>query len=705
MPEDDEPATDRWSLSAWTKGAGIHRVVAAVIQRAIGPQTDALSYLRSLGARKELAQLFHSDDFIEGVIDLLWPQVETLKQAGAATSDEIQSKFAGSIALSYSGLDTFFGGLEGVIGSPDPKLMKAMATEHTECGDSTDVFVTGNYGVETTSKTEWLFTAVGTATPEQAGLTRWPVESEAKLPDRDMCRSRRSVNDLLRGTERTKRDALLRAAGQPALVDEEVIAANLYTGPMFVKYNSVLRGLQAESPFLRNTMVQLCCPRYIFTAFIGSVPPDKLFLKAEDGSISFEEAVRWLNKYTTTLHGINSAIIKLGKLTHATKVYRGIAGMALPPEFWRPNEYGVRGGVEGAFMSTTTSRQVAMGYAAGGTSSKFGIVIEVQQGMVNRGADISWLSQYPHEREILFGPLTGIEVLNTHIDGSVIVIACSFSINLTALTLEQVLGKRRKVVEDMCEQLAVKARQTAQLEEWDALRPNGTSEVPAVEAFLKHCLMPLANQEPEHYNDNAPLGIAIQEAVAMADILDGWPRKLDALAKLAVTGKAEGSATIEELVQHKGMLALSLKKNSCSMEIMHGICALLWARSKDAPLSLALNEQLVSAECLAALGRAISPSLISLNLEESNCTNRGGNYSGIESLSTGIARSDLTITDLNLSSNDLKEEGVTAICKALQSSKGTALASLNISGNGIGPTGAKAVAAMVAVVASLTEVC
>ena len=58
-------------------------------------------------------------------------------------------------------------------------------------------------------------------------------------------------------------------------------------------------------------------------------------------------------------------------------------------------------------------------------------------GMTDRGADISWLSQYPHEAEVLFGPLTGIEVQRTRIDGSVVVIECAFSVNLTALTLEQ----------------------------------------------------------------------------------------------------------------------------------------------------------------------------------------------------------------------------------------------------------------------------
>ena len=55
-------------------------------------------------------------------------------------------------------------------------------------------------------------------------------------------------------------------------------------------------------------------------------------------------------RYTTTLHAINSAIVKVSKLTKARKVYRGIAGMALPKQFWEPNEYNVKGGVENGFM-------------------------------------------------------------------------------------------------------------------------------------------------------------------------------------------------------------------------------------------------------------------------------------------------------------------------------------------------------------------
>ena len=62
------------------------------------------------------------------------------------------------------------------------------------------------------------------------------------------------------------------------------------------------------------------------------------------------------------------------------------------------------------------------------------------------------------------------------------------------------------------------------------------------------------------------------------------------------------------------------------------------------------------------------------------------------------------LTDLDLSSNNLKDEGVSAVCEAIQSNKETKLSSLNFRNNDIGPVGANAVAAMVAVTGSLTKI-
>ena len=103
------------------------------------------------------------------------------------------------------------------------------------------------------------------------------------------------------------------------------------------------------------------------------------------------------NKYITTTHVINSAIVKLSKLTKATNIYRGVGGGVLPESFWRPNTQGVKGGIESAFMSTTFERAVAMKYATSDTS-KPALVFEMQMGMVDRGAELDWVSQYPHEK-------------------------------------------------------------------------------------------------------------------------------------------------------------------------------------------------------------------------------------------------------------------------------------------------------------------
>ena len=118
-------------------------------------------------------------------------------------------------------------------------------------------------------------------------------------------------------------------------------------------------------------------------------------------------------RYATTIHAINSAVIKLSKLTVATPVFRGVAGMRLPAEFFAKNADGVAGGVEYGFSSTTRKRGTAAFYAKVGQAEHASTLLESQMGMVNRGADIGWLSQFPGEEEILYGPHTGLEVRGT----------------------------------------------------------------------------------------------------------------------------------------------------------------------------------------------------------------------------------------------------------------------------------------------------
>ena len=117
--------------------------------------------------------------------------------------------------------------------------------------------------------------------------------------------------------------------GRPSHVD--VLCGRLYTGPLFVKYNAVLRGASADAPpYLRRRLHELC---------LG-------------------------NQYTTTLHALNSTLLVLSQLTVVRRVYRVVSGAALPDALRVPDELGCVGGVELGFLSTTENRELALETAA-----------------------------------------------------------------------------------------------------------------------------------------------------------------------------------------------------------------------------------------------------------------------------------------------------------------------------------------------------
>ena len=125
-----------------------------------------------------------------------------------------------------------------IVGAPSPKLFAAMANEHTNGpkhregpgSESTDNFITGNYGVETDSNTEWHYVTDEGATPQEVGREQWPAESEEKMPARNKCRKKVSIEALRKEKEAVNKR--LEAANQTPVMDQELIAACMYTGPV-----------------------------------------------------------------------------------------------------------------------------------------------------------------------------------------------------------------------------------------------------------------------------------------------------------------------------------------------------------------------------------------------------------------------------------------------------------------------------------------
>ena len=183
---------------------------------------------------------------------------------------------------------------------------------------------------------------------------------------------------------------------------------------LYCRYNVVLRSMATESKTVSHGM-----------------PQSMLGLSVQD-------------RFITTLHAINSGVIKLSRLQPACEVYRGLKGLKLPRSFVTANSHNVRGGVENSFLSATLDFEEARKYSCAGPGEP-SVLFRMRMGMVNRGAYLGWLSQYPGEREILLPPLTGLEMQSfTKLRDGTLLYTMDLNINLQSKTIEEVLAVRKK---------------------------------------------------------------------------------------------------------------------------------------------------------------------------------------------------------------------------------------------------------------------
>ena len=288
---------DEWSIAAWVASLGVHEHVACALHghmQSSAPAASQLAFVRSLAAPSGLAtilDLLRSGALLERVATDIHCQAQTIAQAEATTARELVSKFSqdgSSFSMAFSGLSTFFSGLEGLIGSPSPKLADAISREHCGASDSNEIFTTPNYSVHTTSAVEYHFVA----DPSSLSLTKlgrdtWPKEEPTTLSSPQNGRAPQPLAAFEEA--RASINARLGKLDAPPFGNEELIAARMYTGPLYFKYNTVLRGSLPTSPARDAERFTSLCKG---------------------------------NRYVTTMHCINSAVVKLSKLQKACRVYR-----------------------------------------------------------------------------------------------------------------------------------------------------------------------------------------------------------------------------------------------------------------------------------------------------------------------------------------------------------------------------------------------
>ena len=164
------------------------------------------------------------------------------------------------------------------------------------------------------------------------------------------------------------------------------------------------------------------------------------------------------NKYVSMMHALVSGVIKLSLiciLPANGEVFRGLSGFELPRCFHEPDRFGARGGVDFAFMSCTTDMKVALDYSKGDGA----LVFRISVGMIDRGADLRFLSQYPGEREIVMPPRSCLEVrgephLMSTDHGDVVIFDAAINCNLSCRTLGKTKAQRKDLIVSLIDTLA-----------------------------------------------------------------------------------------------------------------------------------------------------------------------------------------------------------------------------------------------------------
>mmetsp|Transcript_3500 Transcript_3500/g.7457 ORF Transcript_3500/g.7457 Transcript_3500/m.7457 type:complete len:1156 (+) Transcript_3500:3-3470(+) len=278
---------------------------------------------------------------------------------------DIKVQMTSNKTLVFGEMSDLYGGIDQLVGPrADGDVAAAVKKEHTECADSDETFTTSNYKVETTSRTEYEFVH-----SENGAQQRWPEERcPTMAPDKK--RKHKPPSKIKAEMEKIN-EKLEKTNAAARLVLPEVLCARLYTGPLYEKYNAVLRGLPRKVDFFEKKFNQLCKG----------------------------------NRYTNTLHAINSVLVTLGRITEATPLYFGVSDHNLSKDFTKPDKYMIAGGIEFGFRSATVDKNVALGYLG---KKKPGILFKMEQGMLDRGACVDWASQYPYEREVLLPAISGL---------------------------------------------------------------------------------------------------------------------------------------------------------------------------------------------------------------------------------------------------------------------------------------------------------
>ena len=278
------------------------------------------------------------------------------------------SKLCGTVVtLSYADRGAYVTGLDDILASPVLCMSDELGERNMEWTD----FRGQTYSL----KSEWAYVTERVPSPAEGDRSGRDDGNVGKSPADFL----REVNDFIQA-RRDEGFGLSLSIEHAMLTLDEVLSVRVYSGPIYQPINGFLRQIGRLTGGYRESMARH--PGLTFAATIGH---------------------------------LCSAIRKLAAVATPKEVsaplFRGVRG-ELPRSFWLPDDKGIVCATDCAFMSTSRSRTVPIEFMSGSENVLWELAPKAESDAgFHYGADISLLSQFSEEEEVLFPPCTMMAVL------------------------------------------------------------------------------------------------------------------------------------------------------------------------------------------------------------------------------------------------------------------------------------------------------
>jgi hypothetical protein len=299
-------------------------------------------------------------------------------------------------------------------------------------------------------------------------------------------------------------------------------------------------------------------------------------------------------------------------IPEGTLLYRGLGGLIdLPDNFHTADEQGRSGYLDWGIMSTSSERDVALGYSGVKQRRPRAMVMVIEATAVDRGADISDFSQYPCEKEFLWVPCSFVQRVQFGrgcvevVDGSLVTfVPVRVNSNLKTETIEQLLERKKSMHISGFEFRVTELQQ----------RLYDDAKAGNAEARLKKDKDNDSAYRPKTYTVDSFMRFLVGKVeivISSHRIPTADDYSDDAVYRRLV------AESLDSVSMARSALLWWPQDDTVKIHLIHGNCSLLWFRREYEPYLRSRHKNAAEeARCAAALELCKARNLFCVNINE-----------------------------------------------------------------------------------------